>query len=96
MMAQVRQQIRETQEKMRVAAQVRELRFDIGLDEDLLAAFNSGLRQELILQIQIVRLLRQLVTGKGSLDASSDSQTKTTPQTQPTPEPSAPLETRDS
>jgi hypothetical protein len=50
----IRQQIRAAQNKVAGSP----LALDIGLDDDLLAAFNAGVDQTLVLLIQIVRLLR--------------------------------------
>ena len=53
----VREKIRDAQQKLMPPAEP--LTLDIGLDPDLLDAFNAGVDQQLVLLIQIVRLLRQ-------------------------------------
>lgn len=56
------EQIRESQRTLSGPAKSA-LTLDVGLDADLLSAFNAGANQTLILLVQIVRLLRQAETS---------------------------------
>ena len=59
------EQIRESQRTLSGQAKGA-LTLDVGLDADLLSAFNAGASQTLILLVQIVRLLRQTQTPSDS------------------------------
>ena len=63
----VREQLRDAQRRLH-PVEYEPLQLDIGLDADLLAAFNAGNSQLLVLLIQIVRLLRDGGEGREARD----------------------------